>query len=201
MQYNVYVEGESVKLVKNGSTRKYSWFNLLEAYPERYTPNVSRIYLSRLDIDIMVTGTFRVKPTDTSILEVDWDADTFPSNTVLDGRTTIDYIIEPSRFNPIYVKQPGTRFLLLNDVGDINNTDGPRAWRQANGSDFTASKDDIVEWDGSNWILIFDASETQDVVFTTNLNTKTQYMWNGTEWIESINGDYPAGSWRVKLGG
>lgn len=199
MQYSVYVEGESVKLTKNNSTKKFSWFPIFEAYPERYTPGVSRIYLTRLDLDIMVTGTFSVKATDNSVLTVDWDVDTFPSNTDLGGRTNVDYVIEPSRFNPIYVKQPGMRFLLLSDVGDADNEIGPSAWRQSNGSDFIASKDDIIEWDGVDWILVFDASATTTPVFTTNLNTKTQYMWTGSEWIESINGDYPTGSWRIEL--
>ena len=201
MQYGIYVEGDTVRLNKYGSTKKHSWLNVFEAYTERYVPGVSRIYLSRLDLDIMVTGTFTIKPSDHSILVVDWDSDTFPSNTDLDGRTTIDYVIEPGRFNPKYVKQPGIRFLLLSDIGSDSNTSGPSAWKQSNGSDFRASKDDIIEWDGSNWVIVFDASATSDAVFTTNLNTKTQYMWTGTEWIESINGDYPTGSWRVSLDG
>jgi len=199
MQYSVYVEGETVKLTKNNSTKKFNWNTIFAAYSERYTPGVSRIYLSRLDLDIMVTGTFSIRATDNSLLDVDWDIDTFPSNTDLGGRTTIDYVIEPSRFNPIYVKQPGMRFLMLNDVGDEDNTVGPSAWKQANGSDFIASRDDIIEWDGSNWVIVFDASANANTVFTTNLNTKTQYMWTGSEWVESINGDYPTGSWRIEL--
>jgi len=198
MQFNVYVEGETAQLVKNGSTRKFSWKTVLEAYAERFIPGVSRIYLTRLDLDIMVAGTFTLDESDSSILNVAWDVDTYPSNTPIGGRTNVDYIIEPSRFNPTQIKQPGMRFLLLGNVGDTANNIGPVAWNQSNGSNFIASKDDIIEWTGSDWTIVFDASMATSPVFTTNLNTKTQYMWTGSEWIESLNGDYPAGSWRIE---
>jgi hypothetical protein len=200
-QYGVYVEGEEVQLVKNGSNKKHSWLNIFNSYPGRYVPGITRIFLSRLDLDILITGTVTLKNTDNSKLTVVWDTDTFPSNTSIAGRTNIEYVIDPSRFNPIYVKQPNMRFLLIGDIGSEENQDGPRAWKQANGDDFTASENDIIEWDGSNWNLVFDASQQTEPTFVTNLNTRVQYMWTGTEWIESINGDYPPGSWRIELDG
>ena len=200
-QYGVYVEGDEVKLIKNGSSKKYSWVGVFEAFPGEYEAGLSRIYLSRLDLDILITGTVTIKNTDNSKLIVEWDTDTFPSNTEISGRTTIDYVIDPNRFNPIYVKQPNMRFLLIGNIGSEDNQDGPRAWKQADGSDFVASENDIIEWDGNNWSVVFDASQSSENVFVTNLNTKIQYMWTGSEWIESINGEYPPGSWRIDLEG
>ena len=201
MNYGVFVEGDSVSLMKNDSNKKHSWVNVFEAYPGEYEAGTSKIFLSRLDLDILITGTVTIKPTDNSILLVDWDPDTLPSNTNIEGRTTIDYVIEPSRFNPKYVKNAGIRFLLLNDIGNDSNTSGPAAWKQSNGNDFRANKNDIIEWDGENWIVVFDSKNVEDVVYTTNLNTKARYMWTGSEWIESINGMYPPGSWRIELEG
>lgn len=201
LQLGVYVEGETVKLVRNNSSKKINWLNVLSSYPGQYNADVSRIFLSRADINITVTGTVRVKPTDNSILQVTWDYDSFPSNTVIAGKTNIDYVIEPSRFNPTYVKRPGMRFLILNNIGSADNTTGPAAWRQADGSDFTANENDIIEWTGENWEVVFNAASTSTPTFVTNLNTKTQYMWIKGGWEQSVNGEYPVGSWRMNLDG
>lgn len=200
-QLGVYVEGDAIKLMRNNSNKKISWLNIISSHPGKYTADVSRIFLTRLDLDITVTGTIRVKNIDNSILQVNWDYDSFPSNTVIAGKTNIDYVIEPHRFNPAYVRRVGMRFLILSDIGSSENEFGPTAWRQGNGTDFAASANDIIEWDGTNWSIVFNASESDGPVFTTNLNTRTQYMWDGTEWTQSIDGEYPVGSWRIELDG
>ena len=201
LQLGVYVEGDTIKLMKNNSDKKVSWLNIVSSHPGKYTADVSRIFLTRVDLDITVTGTFRVKTIDNSILQVNWDYDSFPSNTVIDGKTNIDYVIEPNRFNPSYVKRPGMRFLILSDIGSVDNQSGPVAWKQSEGYDFFASANDIIEWDGVNWRVVFNAAASTGPVYTTNLNTRTQYLWNGTDWVQSIDGEYPVGSWRIELDG
>jgi len=75
--------------------------------------------------------------------------------------------------------------------------DGPDAWKNLDGSDFAAFANDIVEWDGSRWHIVFDASATSTVTYTTNLNTGTQYKWQDKEWVLSFEGEYPDGTWRL----
>ena len=75
--------------------------------------------------------------------------------------------------------------------------DGPDAWKNLDGSDFAAFANDIVEWDGSRWHIVFDASATSTVTYTTNLNTGTQYKWQDKEWVLSYEGEYPDGTWRL----
>lgn len=75
--------------------------------------------------------------------------------------------------------------------------DGPDAWKNADGSDFAASINDIVEWDGTKWSRILKANEQKDEVFVTNLTTRKQYKWTGEEWILSFEGEYPDGTWRL----
>ncbi len=200
-QHGVYVEGNRAKLVINGSTKKQNWMNVLQTYPGKYTAGVSKIILRRLDLDIVIFGTIEIESTDFSILNVVWDTDSFPTNTDIGGRTTVDYVIDPTRFNPRLVKQPGARFLILEDIGSNENTSGPAAWKQSDNSDFYASANDIIEWTGTDWTIVFNASETTNTVYVTNIFTNTQYMWNGTDWTETINGFYPVGSWDVNLDG
>jgi hypothetical protein len=73
-----------------------------------------------------------------------------------------------------------------------------------NDTDLVASENDIIEWSGSAWSIVFDASATINattVTYTTNLNTGTQYRWNGEDWLLSVEGQYPQGTWRIALNG
>jgi hypothetical protein len=95
------------------------------------------------------------------------------------------------------------KFSSLLNIGDVVDfelyldEDGPDAWKNMDGSDFAAFANDIVEWDGQRWHIVFDASATSSVVYTTNLNTGTQYKWQDGEWILSFEGEYPDGTWRL----
>jgi len=79
------------------------------------------------------------------------------------------------------------------------NDDGPDAWKNADGTDFMADANDIVEWDGSNWHIVLDASETKTFTYVTNLYTKQQYYWNGYIWHLSVDGYYKNGTWSLGL--
>ena len=75
------------------------------------------------------------------------------------------------------------------------NEDGADAWKSTGGRDFIADTHDIVEWDGSQWNVIFDASESTDSIYITNLNTDQQFYYNGYYWQFAVDGLYPSGSW------
>ena len=80
------------------------------------------------------------------------------------------------------------------------NEDGPDAWKNSDGSDFIAEANDIIEWNGTKWTVVFSAQENEDVlVYQTNIFTGTQYKWNGVNWSKSFEGDYKKGTWRIEL--
>jgi hypothetical protein len=80
------------------------------------------------------------------------------------------------------------------------NEDGPDAWKNTNNSDFIAEANDIIEWDGNKWNIIFSAAESADVLlYLTNMYTNTQYKWNGVYWSKSFEGEYNRGEWRLGL--
>jgi hypothetical protein len=91
------------------------------------------------------------------------------------GRTTIDAIVDPYKFNPKrpnkeITDQPlvaGTRYLVLDDVNTSSNVgtqvdtppfnptfnyDGPDGWKNLNGSDPVIIANSIIEWSGTAWI-------------------------------------------------
>lgn len=205
--YDAIVMNNIVQLGKNGVIGGINWHEHIDALPGTYVASLSRIELDRQDFGSPVVGTFAINSLDESQIIVNWDVDTIPSNTILTstaGHTagTVNAIIDPQKTNPINIKIPTNRILLLNSIGDADNTDGPDAWKNADGSDFVASENDIIEWTGSKWEIVFDAS-TNDakngLTYTTNLNTGVQYKWDGFEWSLSFEGEYRKGTWRLVL--
>ncbi len=80
------------------------------------------------------------------------------------------------------------------------NDDGPDGWKNIDGSDTLAEANDIIEWDGSKWVVIFSSEETGDaIVYQTNFYTQTQYKWDGVQWSKSFEGEYKRGQWRIAL--
>lgn len=205
-QYALFIEGTKGIIVNNrGNIGITDWFAVLDALPGKYTAGASRIYISNRDDGNFSSGTFTVNPDDRRELIINWDADSFPDDTVISGptgdRTTIDYIINPINFNPTSIKTPGLRILLLHDIGAEINTDGADAWKSTSGEDFIANENDIVEWDGAKWNIVFDASSAEETTYVTNLRTSVQYKFENGEWINSIDGEYPVGTWGMILDG
>ena len=199
--YGAFVSGNNAQLFSNGIVGNKNWREIFEALPGTYAADVSRIYFTSQDNSKTVTGTFTLSPFDETKILINWDTDSFPSDTVIAGRTSIDYIIDPTNYNPTPIKTAGVRLLLLDDVGNADATESPVAWQNTDTSATVASANDIIEWNGSRWNTVFDASAATEVTYTTNLNTSVQYRFNNDEWLLSIDGDYPVGTWRVELAG
>ena len=210
--YGLSVENDVAQLVYKNKVGDVNWTELVEAYPGTYQAGVSRILLKSNDGDTYITGTFTINPLDETKIVIDFDSDSLPDDTVISGParsnnslTTIDYIIDPLRFNPDQVKAAGVRLLILSDIGNSQNADGPDAWKNADGSDFIASEYDILEWDGTRWHIVFDASGADDgstgspATYVSNLNTGVQYKWNGEFWIKSYEGEYSGATWNILL--
>jgi hypothetical protein len=206
-----------------------NWQEMFSQQPGKYTAGSSRIYLTQAN-GTQIVGTFAINPLDESILQINWNLDSLVTNTGIDSSGyldtnvahynaagsyrpnspgTFDAIINPQTYNP---KRPlgseqsdltvavGTRFLLVEDIGDVNNVDGADAWKSNSGADFVAMANDIVEWSGSAWHVIFNSSqETETMVWQTNIYTGVQYLWNGVSWIKSFEGEYSSDKWKIVL--
>lgn len=150
-------------------------------------------------------GTYAVNDLDPSILVVTFDRDTLPSNTIItsdfnpQGKTYVDAIIDPYKFNPIKCpggRNPGVRYLMLDDVNPNDaNVDGPDAWKNLDGSDPIIYTNTIIEWDGTKWVEIWNPTITTGPVYIQNLRTGIQYRWDGIQWVKSFEGEYLSGEW------
>lgn len=174
-----------------------NWYKLLDQYGQ-FRAGISRIFLKKAN-GTEVVGTMSINPTDDTIAVINFDPDTYPTNTIVEGRGTVDAIIDPTTYNPPDTVAVGIRYLLLERIGKDENNDGPDAWKNADLSDFITDANNIIEWDGNQWTVVFEAATVTDVTYITNLRTGVQYKWDGEVWTKSFEGEYREGHWRIVL--
>ncbi len=202
------------------------WHLLFDQHPGKYVAGSSTIYLMQ-ENNREVSGVFAINELDPTLLQIVWNTDTYPTNNGIDsqGRIegvdvdydgpsslrwpanpgTFDAIIDPTRVYPgngMQNVEAGDRFMIVEDIGNEINQDGPDAWKSSAGVDFVARANDIIEWTGTEWHVIFASNQNPDtMVYQTNIynNIRVQYLWNGVSWAKSFEGDYKAGSWRIVL--
>lgn len=196
-----------------------TWNPFLDAYGGGYEAGVSMVYFTQPN-GTELRGTFVINELDPTILIV--TIEDRPSNTVVAGRTTVDAIVDPYKFNPRRPNKEssdqtivvGSRYLVLDDINNSVNVgglvdiagpdssrspyDGPDAWKNADGVDPVIPANAIVEWTGNQWSMVFDPT-TADTVYFTNLKTGIQYRWDGEQWLKSFEGEYGPGYWRFDL--
>lgn len=167
------------------------WSTVLTSYGE-LKPGISQLRLRQTsdptDSSEDVIGTINYDPDNVGRLIVTIDTDTLPPNT----QGTINAIINPAGVYPgdgqLPVAVSGQRYLILSDVPDS------AVWG------VEASVNDIIQYNGSNWTVAFDASaNTVGREFTTNLATGDQFEWTGSNWQNSYEGIYREGYWRLYL--
>jgi len=143
--------------------------------------------------DTQIIGTVSYDPTDDRFLLIDLDTDTLPQNTL----EPIDAIIDPLVSGPgsgLPAASTGTRYLVLEDIGSDSNTVPAADWGVV-----VARANDIIQYTGTQWQVVFEASGAESVQFVTNVTTGIQYRWTGSAWVKSYEGLYPGGEWSLVL--
>jgi len=186
-------DGVYNELTQTGAnTEKTQWQKLLDLYPGQFKAGLSQLRLTT-PTGREIVGYVSLNPLNDFTLAVNFDTDTIPSNTIIQSRGTIDAIVNPITLNPGVVK-PGTRYLILEDIPT-----GAAAWQNANGQQFHANANDIIESNGTSWNIIFNSVATTVVTYITNTYTGIQYKWDGEQWTKSFEGVYNRGAWRLVL--
>ena len=214
MDYGVLVIGNTLTLLKPqdietpreptlGTSAKVgsddSWINLINVYG-KLENGISQIRLLQEDDITEVVGTVSYHPTDETQLIFNPDIDTLPGNTL----DPFNAIIDPHKVtvdSEILSPATGTRYLILKDIGSPNNPSlaGAVAWRGADDQDLVARANDIIEYTGEHWSVVFDARSATEIQYASNLTTGTQYKWNRDFWVKSWEGEYRNGSWTLVL--
>jgi hypothetical protein len=192
----------TASLASSHSNNSASWRQLLDLYPGQFKAGLSQLRLLKSDGNEIVAY-ISLDPNNETRMALNIDRDTTPSNTIISGRGTVDAIINPETFNPGNAVS-GTRYLILEDI-NINpefgtpDYEGPAAWKNLDTSDFQAHANDIIEWDGAFWSVIFNSQAATTVTYITNTYTGVQYKWDQGMWSKTFEGVYARNLWRLIL--
>jgi hypothetical protein len=175
------------------------WHSVINLYGA-LRPGISYITLEQPD-GTDVTGTVAYDPTDDRFLLFTVNAGTTPPNTL----APISAVIDPLAGGPGDGLAPaavGQRYLFTQATGSYNNPGltNPEIWTGINGQPLVAMANDIVEYDGARWNVVFDStSSPANMQYVTNITTELQYRWTGATWVKSYQGIYPGGQWTLVL--
>jgi hypothetical protein len=173
------------------------WTNVVGMYGV-LRPGISLIALEQ-DDGTEVYGSVAFDPTDDRFLLFTVDEATVPANTL----PPVDAVINPLTSGPgdgLDSSLLGQRYLFTEATGSYDNQYNPTAWLGANDQPLVAKANDIVEFDGTRWVIAFDSTSSPDnIQYVTNITTGLQYEWTGTSWIKSYQGLYPGGKWSLIL--
>jgi hypothetical protein len=78
---------------------KANWYELLDLYPGQFRAGLSQIRLQKAGGNEIVAY-IALDPLDDSRMVLNIDQDTVPANTIINGRGTVDAIINPETFSP-----------------------------------------------------------------------------------------------------
>jgi len=171
------------------STSNLTWTPVVNMYGT-LRPGISLIALTQQD-GTQVYGTIAFDPTNDQFLLFTVIEESIPTNTL----PPINAVINPQLSGPGYglpSAVTGQRYLLTEPVGSSS------AWAGTSGQIVTAYPNDIIEYNGSQWIISFNSQASSgDTQYVTNITTEIQYRWNGEMWVKSYQGLYPGGQWSI----
>ena len=175
-----------------GQPSNVFWPSLIDVYGE-LRAGISQIRLAIPGTESEVVGTIAYHPNDDHYMLFEVDEDTVPTNTL----SPLTAVIDPLSSGPgagLEAAVTGQRYLLLNSIGDIDNTDSPSAW-----GNLVAKENDIIEYSGAVWGVVTEAEVTDSIQYVTNLKTGVQFKWDGVNWTKSYQGLYTGGEWSLVL--
>lgn len=134
-----------------------------------------------------ITGTISFHPTNQNLLYWQIDSETLPSHTI----ASIDAVINPQTVWPGNGLAPssfGQRYLIIDEIAVQSAAWGP----------VLAQPNDIIEYDGNQWIQSFDSS-TDAVALTFNKFSKKYYLFDQSQWQVFPPVKRGPGQWRLNL--
>ncbi len=147
-----------------------------------------------------ILGSLEASTTESNIAIFTVDEDSLPPT--LPGGPVLD-IIDPASIYPgngLPAPAAGQRYLLIpsqysNGEEPIIAQDilpGSTVW-----GNVVAYENDIIEYNGVEWIVVFDSRESAYPVYVKNIANGQHYKFNGNTWLYTFLGEYNPGYWRI----
>lgn len=198
---NVAGQDEITLLGEYGyETEGLEWQNLIEKYGQ-ITPNITKLRLKldpNIDVDTSdIIGSIAQDPSRPNVLLFNVDIDTLPATTI----PPINEIIDPKEVwpgNGLPTAVPGRRYLLTSsDSTGEEPAVPPGVATSPWGANIVAYPNDVIEYNGGQWIVIFDSRNSAGKNYLVNNSNGLQYMFDGVDWSYTYYGKYSQGYWRI----
>jgi len=179
-----------------------SWQELIQKYGQ-ITTNITKLRLKldpNIDIsDSDIIGGIVQDPLRQDVLIFTPDIDTLPANTISQILDIIDPIeIWPGHGLPAALA--GQRYLLTSrDSAGEEPAIPPMVPTSPWGQNLVAYPNDIIEFNGISWVVIFDSQNSIGKNYVINSSNSSQYMYDSIlkEWTYTYYGTYNQGYWRI----
>lgn len=187
--YKVLVSGATATLIAPNNNAAI-WKDIIEMKGELSMTSLLKLNISNdSDSDeFLVVGSVVANPLNNTSLIFNLDVDTLPSNTLAD----LTKIVDPTASSPgdgLDTEELGQRYLITESI----SASGYPSWN------VDANENDIIQYDGSNWTVVFNSAAVTSTQYVTNDFTSKQFRWTGSSWISSYEGEYNPGYWRLVL--
>ena len=187
--YRLLVSGATATLISPSGIASV-WQDIIEMKGELTVTSLLKLNISNDSDsdDALIIGSVSANPLDVTSLIFNLDTDTLPSNTLTD----VTKIIDPTSSSPgsgLDAAVLGQRYLITESISASGYPD----WN------VDANENDIIQYDGAEWNVVFNSSAVTSVQFITNNFTSKQFKWTGSSWISSYEGEYNPGYWRLVL--
>jgi len=177
-----------------------SWATLIQLYGQ-ITPNITELTLKldpNIEVDTSdVIGTIAQDPTRQNVLLFTPDTATLPGNTIL----PISAIIDPTEVYPgngLPAAMAGQRYLLTSrDSAGEEPAIPPNVPTSPWGFNIVAYPNDIIEYNGVQWVVIFDSKTATGNSYVVNNSNSSQYTYDAStgQWSYTYYGQYAPGYW------
>ncbi len=195
---NQYLTTKNSLDIGNVSGTAQNWAAATSPYGN-IKPGISQIgltYFNNSNSFSEILGSITINPLDPLQLLYSVDPQTLPENT-LDPITEIINPLEVAPgINGLQSAQIGQRYLLTNNIGNVNNSNNAAIGWTFNNIPTIAKTNDIIQFNGNNWDISFNSTDN-NIQYVTSLSTNFQYKWTGKIWKEGWQGLYKAGMWRL----
>jgi hypothetical protein len=199
MNYGIFYSGNQLRLLKpqevvsnESNITKVDPPDTWRAFIDIYGTLVTGQSEIRIELPTgnELIGSITYHPSDPNILLFTPIEDTMPSNT-LDPVSAIINPLNVDVDSTLLTPAIGTRYLLTDNIGAEENQ------FYSEWGTVVAYQNDIIEYDGTRWIKVFDSADSNGIEYLTNTNTNVQYRWTGSEWVKSVEGVYRGGEWSL----
>jgi hypothetical protein len=187
--YRLLVSGATATLISPSGIASV-WQDIIEMKGELTVTSLLKLNISNDSDsdDALIIGSVSANPLNGTSLIFNLDTDTLPSNTLTD----VTKIIDPTSSSPgsgLDAAVLGQRYLITESI----SASGYPNWN------VDANENDIIQYDGAAWNVVFNSSAVTSTQYVTNNFTSKQFKWTGSSWISSYEGEYNPGYWRLVL--